>query len=170
MQSDEQPDKRQQQLDAPASSPVADDEGTYFSYDQLSRRDIRALILHLLYSMDAFDYQESLEAIVHNYDVGFEVAIPAESEVFVTTQAIITKRNELDQIYIPLLTNWRFDRIGVNTKLILRFAVWELEHTTTDHRIVINEAVELAKAFAEEDAHRFINGILDRIVQKKVQG
>jgi transcription antitermination protein NusB len=45
----------------------------------------------------------------------------------------------------------------------LLFAVWEFKNTETDARIIINEAIELAKCFAEEDAYRFVNGILDPV-------
>ncbi|HML19849.1 MAG TPA: transcription antitermination factor NusB, partial [Candidatus Dependentiae bacterium] len=60
---------------------------------------------------------------------------------------------------------WRFDRLGVCTKLILRLAVWELLHADEPHNIIINEAIELAKCFSEDDAYKFINGILDEAVK-----
>jgi len=137
------------------------------SYDQLNRREIRALIFHLLYTAEARDYQESVEQVIENYRHGFDIDIPLDSEAATTTQAIIAERDQLDAIYSPLLTNWRFDRISTSTKLILRFAIWELLHKTIDPRIIMNEAVELSKCFAEKDSYRFINGILDRIVQNK---
>lgn len=137
------------------------------SYDDLSRRDIRGLIFHLLYAVEAFDYQESLAAIVDNLNRGFDLDIPADSEVVQTSQAVIDERDRLDELYKPLLANWRFERISVSTKLILRFATWELEHTDTNPSIVINEAIELAKCFAEEDAYRFVNGVLDRMVKER---
>jgi N utilization substance protein B len=68
---------------------------------------------------------------------------------------------------MPFLHNWRFDRIGCCTKLILRFAMWELFYTDTPDSIVINEAVELAKCFSEKDAYKFINGILDEAIKSK---
>jgi N utilization substance protein B len=142
---------------------TSNDEQRTLSYDDLTRRDVRALIFHLLYAMEAFNYEDTLESIVDNYNAGFELSISWNSEVFKTVQAVVNEREELDEMYKPLLTNWRFDRIGVSTKLILRFALWELKHSTTDPRIIINEAVELAKCFAEDDAYRFINGILDRL-------
>jgi N utilization substance protein B len=91
--------------------------------------------------------------------------VPLDSEAVEITQAVIDHRNDIDKIYEPLLTNWRFDRVSVCTKLILRLAVWELKHTDTDPRIIINEAIELAKCFAEKDAFRFINGILDKLIK-----
>jgi N utilization substance protein B len=139
------------------------------AYNDLSRRDVRALIFYLLYAAEAFDYQESLLAIVDNFNRGFELDIPHDSEVVRIAQAIIDNRDQLDEIFKPLLANWRFERIGVSTRLILRFATWELQNTDTDSRIIINEAVELAKAFAEKDAYKFVNGVLDRLVKKKAE-
>ena len=79
---------------------------------------------------------------------------------------MIENRQMLDDAIKPLLHNWRFDRIGVCTKLILRLALWELHNTQTSANIVLNEAIELAKCFAERDAYKFVNGILDEAVKK----
>ncbi|TET35536.1 transcription antitermination factor NusB [Candidatus Dependentiae bacterium] len=136
------------------------------AYNDLSRRDVRSLIFYLLYASESFDYQESLDAIVDNFNRGFDIDIPVDSEVVKVAQSVIDERDALDDQYKPLLSNWRFDRVGVSTKLILRFATWELLHTDTDSRIVINEAVELAKRFAEKDAYKFVNGILDRLIKE----
>ncbi len=136
------------------------------AYNDLSRRDVRSLIFYLLYASEAFDYQESLDAIVDNFNRGFDIDIPADSEVVKVAQSVIDERDTLDDQYKPLLSNWRFDRVGVSTKLILRFATWELLHTDTDSRIIINEAVELAKRFAEKDSYKFVNGILDRLLKE----
>lgn len=135
------------------------------SYDDLSRRDVRSLIFHLLYAMEGFDYQVSLDSIVENYNRGFNLSIPLDSEVFKVTDSVIATRDQLDEIIKPYLANWRFERIGVCTKLILRLAVWELQNTDTPTTIIINEAIELAKCFAEKDAYKFVNGILDKLVK-----
>jgi len=135
------------------------------SYDDLSRRDVRSLIFHLLYAMEAFGYQESLDAIVDNFNRGFDLEIPRDSEVFQVAQSIVDERDELDTKIKPLLINWRFERIGVCTKLILRQALWELLNTDTAPNIIINEAIELAKCFSETDAYKFVNGILDEMVK-----
>jgi|SRR5579872_1466119 len=157
----ELPLEQQEHLEELSSETIA--------YDDLSRRAVRSLIFHLLYAMDSFDYQESLDALVDNFNRGFDLDIPAHCQVVEIARAIIDNRDQIDETYKDYLANWRFDRIGVATKLILRFATWELKNTDTDPRIVINEAVELAKAFAEKDAYRFINGILDRLVKKPEQ-
>ena len=137
------------------------------SYDDMSQRTIRSLIFLLLYAMEAYEYDESLQAIVDNLNRGFELDIPLESQLVRTAHKIIENRQVLDEKIKPLLHNWRFDRLGVATKLILRFSLWELDNTDTPTTIIINEAVELAKCFAEKDAYKFINGILDEAVKKK---
>jgi len=136
------------------------------SYADLSRRDVRALIFHFLYATEAYDYEVSVDAIVDNFNRGFDWDVPLDSQAVSMTQAIVADRDALDAIYQPFLTNWRFERVSVCTKLILRLAVWELVNADTDPRIIMNEAIELAKCFAEKDAFRFVNGILDRVVKE----
>ncbi len=55
-------------------------EVTVQSYELLTQRDIRSLVFHLLYAAEAFDYQESLAAIVDNFNRGFELAIQIRSK------------------------------------------------------------------------------------------
>ena len=133
------------------------------SYEDLSRRDVRSLIFHFLYAAEAFEYEESIQSIIDSFNRGFDLNVPLDGEIATIVGAIITKRDELEKIYEPYLANWRSERISVCTKLILLFAIWELKYTETDARIIINEAIELAKCFAEEDAYRFVNGILDPV-------
>lgn len=135
------------------------------SYDKLSRREIRSVIFHLLYAMDTFEYEVSLDEVIDNFNRGFSLDIPKDSEASYVAQSVIAAREKLDEIIKPLLINWRFDRIGLCTKLILRLAVWELQYTEEPHNIIINEAIELAKCFSETDAYKFINGILDEAVK-----
>ena len=132
-----------------------------FLYQGLSRREVRSLIFHLLYAMEGFNYNTSLESIVDTFNRGFGLDIPLDSEVVKVTQGVVDEREQLDEAIAPLLANWRLDRIGLCTKLILRMSIWELLHTDTASTIVINEAIELAKCFSEKDAYRFVNGVLD---------
>lgn len=145
-----------------ANTPLNNDHEKKFA--ELTQREKRSLIFHLLYAAESFDYQLSLSAIVDNFNRGFDLDIPLESEFVATAETIIELRDQLDEAFKPLLSNWRFDRLGVCTKLILRYAMWELQNTDTLASIIINEAIELAKCFAEKDAYKFINGILDKAV------
>lgn len=135
------------------------------AFEKLTRRDMRSLIFQLLYAVEAYDYQESVAGVVDTFNRGFMMNIPLDSDVVTSATAIVEHRDELDMLLRPLLLNWRLERIGVCTKLILRSAVWELRQQETPANIVINEAIELAKCFAEKDAYKFVNGILDEAVK-----
>ena len=142
-------------------------ETEHIPYASLSRRQIRSLVFHLLYAAEGHSYEDSLESIADNLKRGFDVDIPLDSEVFKTAQEIIAHKDDIDARIKPFLQNWRYDRVGVCTKLILRYAMYEIFYTDTPASIVINEAVELAKCFSEKDAFKFINGILDEASKEK---
>lgn len=129
-------------------------------------RKHRSLIFHLLYAAESFDYDISLAAIIDNFNRGFELDIDPEGDIAQTVQAVINDRSSLDEAIKLLLAHWRLERVGVCTRLILRMAMWELTNTDTPHNIVINEAIELAKCFAEKDAYKFVNGVLDEGVKR----
>ncbi|MFT6765695.1 MAG: N utilization substance protein B [Alteromonas naphthalenivorans] len=133
-----------------------------------SRREVRSLIFHLLYAMESFDYTVPLTEIIYLFNREFETDIPEKGEVEMTVQEIVNKRDSLDEKIIPLLANWRLDRLGCSTRLILRLAIWEMEYTDTASTIVINEAIELSKGFSEKDAYKFVNGILDEAAKQRV--
>ncbi|KKP35969.1 MAG: N utilization substance protein B-like protein [candidate division TM6 bacterium GW2011_GWF2_32_72] len=132
---------------------------------ELSRKDVRALIYHLLYSVECFDYQSSLNSIVANYNRFYDLDIAEDGEVFNITESVIESRKKLDEVIKPLLANWKLERLSVSTHLILRLAIWELLNTDIAPNIVLNEAIELSKGFSEKDAYKFVNGVLDEALK-----
>jgi N utilization substance protein B len=71
---------------------------------------------------------------------------------------------ELDPVIAKAAENWRVERMYVLDRLILRLAVYEFLHQPDTHaKIIINEALELARSFSGDESVRFINGILDGI-------
>ena len=141
-------------------------EYEHINSSSLTQRQQRSLVFHLLYAVDAFEYEVTLTSVAENLSRGFGYIIAPEDQVFTFAHAVIEKREELDAEIQPLLAKWRFERIGVATRLILRYAIWELKYREEEHNVIINEAVELAKCFAELEAYKFINGILDRWVKE----
>jgi transcription antitermination protein NusB len=61
---------------------------------------------------------------------------------------------------------WALGRIGFIDRAILRLATFELKFTETPKKVVLNEAIELAKKFGENKSKGFINGVLDSILKK----
>ncbi|MDP7593896.1 MAG: transcription antitermination factor NusB [Litorilituus sp.] len=80
-------------------------------------------------------------------------------------RGVTTNINELDLAISPHVDR-PLDDIDQVEKAILRVAVFELSDCQeVPYRVVINEAIELAKSFAADDSHKFVNGVLDKIVK-----
>jgi transcription antitermination protein NusB len=69
----------------------------------------------------------------------------------------------IDELIVKQAKNWRLERLAVIDRAILRLAIYELRTTDTPPKVVLNEAVELAKKFSSEEAGSFVNGILDAV-------
>lgn len=72
----------------------------------------------------------------------------------------------LDELIASALQNWRFERVALIDKLILRMAAFELTRAADPPAVIIDESVELARRFAADDSVRFINGVVDGIRKK----
>ncbi len=153
-------------INVPDTDPITPDENNETVNEQESlkpttQRALRSLAFHILYSMDRNGYDQPLSFILDDFREGFGVSFTDDCFAVIMVRGVLEHQQEIDTKILPLLQNWSFDRLGCCTTLILRIAFWELLWTKTPPQIVINEAIELAKAFAENDAHRFINGVLD---------
>lgn len=71
----------------------------------------------------------------------------------------------LDEIIAKHSENWRLERLSTIDRAILRLALYELRQKNTPAKVVINEAVELAKKFSSEDSRSFVNGVLDAVLK-----
>jgi N utilization substance protein B len=72
--------------------------------------------------------------------------------------------SNIDPLIADAAEHWRIERMNVLDRLILRLAVYEFLHEPeTPGKVIINEALELARSFSADDSVRFINGILDAI-------
>jgi transcription antitermination protein NusB len=66
-----------------------------------------------------------------------------------------------DKIVGQLSENWRLERLAAVDRSILRLAIYELRTGTAPAKVVIDEALELAKKFSSEESPKFLNGVLD---------
>lgn len=69
----------------------------------------------------------------------------------------------LDQSIEPKLKDWSIQRLLKTDRIILRMATFELLHSDTPPKVIINEAVELTKQFSDEGHYKIINGVLSNI-------
>ncbi|MEI2578679.1 transcription antitermination factor NusB [Scytonema sp. PRP1] len=83
--------------------------------------------------------------------------------------AVNENRNTIDEEISTALVDWQVTRLAHIDRDILRIAVAEMKYLQVPESVTINEAIELAKRYSEEDSHRFINGVLRRVTdQRKV--
>ncbi|GGG84604.1 transcription antitermination factor NusB [Staphylococcus pragensis] len=69
----------------------------------------------------------------------------------------------LDETIEPKLKDWSIQRLLKSDRIILRMATFELLHSETPSKVIINEAVELTKQFSDDNHYKFINGVLSNI-------
>jgi transcription antitermination protein NusB len=74
---------------------------------------------------------------------------------------------EVDEAIIRHLKDWDFDRLGSIERATLRLGGYEIMFGELDSAVIINEAIEVAKAFGSEQSPKFINGVLDAISRDK---
>ena len=132
---------------------------------QLTRSELREKIMTILYQINVYS-DNKIEYYVE--DIIREVN-PIDNEfVKDVVYGVITNKEELDNIANEYLNKWTIDRLGNTDQSIIRMAIYELIYTKTPGIVVINEAVELAKSFSDDDVKNMINGILDKIYKDKV--
>lgn len=78
------------------------------------------------------------------------------------------KRNqdELDEMLQEKADNWSIRRMAATDRNLLRLGAFEIRYTETPDRVAIDEAVELAKRFGAAQSSQFVNGILDKLMEK----
>ncbi|MES9930214.1 MAG: transcription antitermination factor NusB [Candidatus Thiodiazotropha sp. 6PDIVS] len=81
-------------------------------------------------------------------------------------QGVPTHLAQLDELLKPSLDR-AIESVDPVERAILRIGVYELKHKIeVPYRVVINEAVEMAKVFGAEQGHKFVNGVLDQVAKK----
>ena len=79
---------------------------------------------------------------------------------------IVTEFDSLTEIANTYLKNWTIDRLDLTGASILRMAIYEIKYMDTPKVVVINEAIELAKKYSDDNVRKMINACLDRIINE----
>jgi len=131
-----------------------------------SRHRAREAAVQMLYQWEVG--KASMYEVGQTFWNGPAVPEPLGEELraFATTLAtgVAGTVADIDPMIADAAKNWRIERMNVLDRLILRLAVYEFLHEPgTPGKVIINEALELARSFSADDSVRFINGILDAI-------
>jgi N utilization substance protein B len=136
-----------------------------------SRTLARERALQALYQVDVAS-ADPIDALSHAWTS--EEAKPDAATLEFSEQlvrGVVADRQEIDAHIERHSLNWRIERMSKVDRNVLRLAVWELLHEPeTPRRVVLNEAIELAKRFGTEESGAFINGVLDKIASKLPEG
>jgi transcription antitermination protein NusB len=125
------------------------------------RRKARELALQLLYQWELRgEAPEKVEAAFWVEARAAQRTREFAHRLFAGAAAVAP---ELDALIEGHATNWRLDRMSAIDRNILRLATFELRFATAPVRVVLDEAVELAKKFSDDAAPGFVNGVLDAI-------
>jgi N utilization substance protein B len=127
------------------------------------RRKAREIALQFLYQLDLHGAEDA-EAHEGEFWERHQVADPTRA----FAQGLVrgTKQNQpkIDGLLTQYTEHWDLDRMSVVDRNVLRLALYELLwHPEVPPKVVINEAIELAKKFGTQESGRFVNGILDRL-------
>jgi transcription antitermination protein NusB len=99
-----------------------------------------------------------------------DVDDPGEGEhgfVVSLVTGAVQHRDALDERIGEAAKNWRVERMAVLDRLVIRLAVEELmSHRESPPRVVISEAIELARSYCGEEAAKFVNGVLDGVYRR----
>ena len=127
------------------------------------RRRARELALQLLYELDVRGEAEP-GAIAEAFWA--RQAVPEEVRAFadILVRGAKLHQGKIDELIGRFAERWDLDRMAVVDRNILRAGVFELLwRTETPPKVVINEALDIARKFSTEESTRFINGMLDRV-------
>ena len=130
-----------------------------------TKNERRERVFQMLFSLDFNKERTSDESFVSFFDEGD--TIPVEGYIKNTFEGVNSFALEADALVEADSKNWSTDRMSGVTRNILRLAIYELLCTDVPPKVAINEGVELAKKYGDDQEPAFINGILNRIAREK---
>ena len=148
----------------------------------LSRRQSRRKAFELLFELEhrpdltidtilarSFTDPDVIEQyLVDNDEEGYVVGRPNENSaryIEELVHAVKDHESALDEELARYPHDWSYDRIGMLERVLLKLALAEMVYLGTSYKVVINETLDMAKLYAQEEARRFINGILGAVVR-----
>jgi N utilization substance protein B len=132
----------------------------------------RIIALQTLYEQDmrqeSKDDEFDLKAVLSRNIDRYKQMIDDVDFITRLVDGVSQQANELDAKLQPVAPEWPIDQIARMDRLVLRIGLYELENDrSVPPKVVINEAVELAKAFGGDNSSKFINGVLGTLLRQQ---
>ena len=80
-------------------------------------------------------------------------------------QGVRQHRESIDEKLQATTENWKLSRMAATDRNVMRIAAWEILFGDTPPRVAINEAIEISRRYGDEKSSRFVNGVLDQLMQ-----
>ena len=128
-----------------------------------TRSELREKCMIILYQNEILNTKDSNTPIENIIDENLEIKSNFVENIVL---GVIAKRDELDKLANKYMNDWTIDRLDKTGASILRMALYELKYTDTPEIVVINEAIELAKKYSDDNVRKMINAILDKIIKE----
>ena len=135
----------------------------------MTRTEMRELTFELLYSlevqkMEQEEYNEQIELLLVEQNVSQEKAKTYMTE---TVNGIAKNKEKiLELISQNLKEKWDISRVSKINLTLLKLATYEIMYTELPYKVVVNEAVEIAKKYGDDTSPSFINGVLANIIKQ----
>ena len=129
----------------------------------MSRSELREKCMVILYQLDILEK--------NNIVIDVEESINANVEIendFIKTivYGVVTHLKDIDTLANKNMKDWTIERIDKAGASILRMAIYELKYSDTPEIVVINEAIELAKKYSDDNVRKIINAVLDKMIKE----
>lgn len=133
----------------------------------MKRTETRELTFRLIYSSEIQKNmdEEQIELFLAENDIEEKTEIKYVNEIFIGIKE--NKEEIVKLIENNLKEKWTIDRLSKIDFAILQVAIFELVFSKLPYKVVINEAVELAKKYGDDNSKSFVNGILASVVKEK---
>lgn len=145
-----------------ASEKDRSEQGRSTDYQQVikERKEARVAALQALYEIDCVQHQPG--TVVDARLAESQLGTAGGAFLRWLVSGVIRHQAELDQWIHQFAPEWPVDQLAIIDRNILRMALYEIGAKTADAppKVVINEAVELAKTFGSDSSPRFVNGVL----------
>lgn len=130
------------------------------------RRKSRELALQILFQTE-FTPELSISDMSSLFEKKIETSIVTYATMLVL--GVKNNREKIDTNIQESSRHWKLDRMASVDRNILRSAVFEMLYAAEiiEHKIVINESIEIAKVYGTQDSASFVNGILDQIIKNE---
>lgn len=132
----------------------------------MSRRELREQIFKLIFRAEFYDKDELPEQEKLFFE-DYELNMKPEDETYISEKSnkILEKLDEIDGMINQEAKGWTTERMGKIELTILRLAIYEIKFDEdVPAGVAINEAVEIAKKFGQEESAGFVNGVLAKFV------